>query len=158
MGKFQHKSKNAKKRKALKTLGFQGFLLFSRKLLDTNSDAKILKCSKFASLRRWRFWMCFDPDSSFFVSIWVKNWSILEHLITLKVLKTVFRACFFVKKSISYAFLKNVEPTSTRLNPGGSKYSKNSACPGMFFDVIGTYVNIRHQLFSHWRDQVFWRW
>lgn len=96
----------------------------------------------------------------------------LEHTITLKMLKTVFRPCFCVKKSplvavlpilepskgILCVFLKNMEPTSKRLNPGGSKYSRNSTCPGMFFDVIGTYVNIRHRLFLHWHGQVFWRW
>ena len=58
-------AQNWRAEKALNTLGFQGFWLFLGSLPDTNSDVKFLKSSKNGGLRRWCFWMCFDPDSSF---------------------------------------------------------------------------------------------
>ncbi len=59
--------------KALKTLGFQGFSLFLENTPEANSDAKFFKCSKFASLRRWPFWMRFDLDSKILCQFESKN-------------------------------------------------------------------------------------
>lgn len=53
---------NSRAEKALKTLGFQGFLLFLGNLPEADSDVKFLKSSKNGSLRQWHFWTHLNLD------------------------------------------------------------------------------------------------